>query len=82
MSANPSAILHEKVSQDSGERLRVIALANSPAGRKLRVKLAAAYRILARAGMDDALAGHISLRVPVAPDYFWVNPFGQVSSAR
>lgn len=77
---DPSAIVHQKVSNDAEERRRVIELADSPAGRKCRVKLAAAYRMLARAGMDDGVAGHISLRVPGAPDYFWVNPFGRLFS--
>src|SRR5262249_9986970 len=48
----------------------------TPEARKLKVKLAAAYRMIARAGLDAGVAGHISLRVPGAPDYFWVNPFG------
>ncbi len=73
---DPSVILHQKQSADQGERTRVIELANSSAARQERVKLAAAYRIIARRKLDDGLAGHISMRVPGAPDYFWVNPFG------
>jgi ribulose-5-phosphate 4-epimerase/fuculose-1-phosphate aldolase len=73
---DPSAILHDRVSSDTDEKARVIALADAPQAREERVKLAAAYRLLARLGLDDGLAGHISLRVPGAPDYFWVNPFG------
>jgi ribulose-5-phosphate 4-epimerase/fuculose-1-phosphate aldolase len=61
---------------DSGETRRVRALADTAEARKLKVKLAAAYRILAHYGLDQGIAGHISLRVPGAPDYFWVNPFG------
>jgi ribulose-5-phosphate 4-epimerase/fuculose-1-phosphate aldolase len=58
------------------ETERVRALADTAEARKLKVKLAAAYRILARHGLDQGIAGHISQRVPGAPDYFWVNPFG------
>jgi ribulose-5-phosphate 4-epimerase/fuculose-1-phosphate aldolase len=61
---------------DDSETRQARTLADTPEARKLKVKLAAAYRILARYGMDQGIAGHISLRVPAAPDYFWVNPFG------
>jgi ribulose-5-phosphate 4-epimerase/fuculose-1-phosphate aldolase len=61
---------------EESETQEVRALADTPEARKLKVKLAAAYRILARYGLDQGVAGHISLRVPGAPDYFWVNPFG------
>ena len=67
-------------SNDAKERDRVLELANTEQARRERVKLAAAYRILARLGLDDGIAGHISLRVPGAPDYFWVNPFGKFFS--
>lgn len=75
-STTPERILHQQTAADSDEKSRVIAIADSPEARVLKVKLAAAYRIIARAGLDDGVAGHISLRVPGAPDYFWVNPFG------
>lgn len=61
---------------DEAEKRRVLALADTPEARQLKVKLAAGYRILGRYGMGQGVAGHISLRVPGAPDYFWVNPFG------
>ncbi|KAL7271491.1 hypothetical protein RUND412_005751 [Rhizina undulata] len=38
--------------------------------------LAAAFRIFAKYGFDEGVAGHITLRDPVQPDCFWVNPFG------
>lgn len=75
-SVDPSTILHDKQAAASEERDRILALADTPEARQEKVKLAAAYRILARLGLDDGLAGHISLRVPGAPEYFWVNPFG------
>jgi ribulose-5-phosphate 4-epimerase/fuculose-1-phosphate aldolase len=43
---------------------------------ELKVKLAAAFRIIARRKMDDGIAGHISCRVPGTHDQFWVNPLG------
>src|SRR5271170_7061347 len=61
---------------ESSETEHVRALADTAEARKLKVTLAAAYRILARYGLDQGIAGHISQRVPGAPDYFWVNPFG------
>src|SRR4029077_18144122 len=61
---------------ETSETKRVRALADTAEARKLKVKLAAAYRIPARCGRGQGIAGHISLRVPGAPDYFWVNPFG------
>jgi ribulose-5-phosphate 4-epimerase/fuculose-1-phosphate aldolase len=61
---------------ETSETEHVRALADTTEARKLKVKLAAAYRILARYGLDQGIAGHISQRVPGAPEYFWVNPFG------
>ncbi|KAH8800625.1 class II aldolase/adducin N-terminal [Xylogone sp. PMI_703] len=39
-------------------------------------RLALAFRIFAKNGFDEGVAGHITLRDPVHPDCFWVNPFG------
>ena len=39
-------------------------------------RLAAAFRIFARYGFDEGVAGHITARDPEYPDRFWVNPFG------
>jgi ribulose-5-phosphate 4-epimerase/fuculose-1-phosphate aldolase len=80
VNTDPESIVHQAVSSDEEEKARIIALADTPRARAERVKLAAAYRMLARLGMDDGIAGHISLRVPGAPDYFWVNPFGKLFS--
>jgi len=53
------------------------------AERQLQEKqrLAASFRIFARRGFDEGAAGHITLRDPVAPDTFWVNPFGLHAAA-
>ena len=39
-------------------------------------RLAAAFRIFGKYGFDEGVAGHITLRDPVDPTTFWVNPFG------
>ncbi|HEY4311913.1 MAG TPA: class II aldolase/adducin family protein [Pirellulales bacterium] len=80
INSDPSSIVRSTVASDSAEKEWVLEIANSQEARHERVKLAAAYRIIARHGLDDGLAGHISLRVPGAPDYFWVNPFGKMFS--
>lgn len=42
----------------------------------LKSRLAAAFRIFGKYGFDEGVAGHITLRDPVDPSTFWVNPFG------
>ena len=39
-------------------------------------RLAAAFRLFARFGFDEGVAGHITARDPEHLDHFWVNPFG------
>ena len=39
-------------------------------------RLAAAFRLFARFGFSEGIAGHITARDPEFPDHFWVNPFG------
>jgi ribulose-5-phosphate 4-epimerase/fuculose-1-phosphate aldolase len=73
---DPARISQTATAADDGDRRRVLELADAPEARRQKVKLAAAYRILARQGLDAGIAGHISLRVPGAPTCFWVNPFG------
>ena len=46
----------------------------------LKGRLAAAFRIFGKYGYDEGIAGHITLRDPVQPDCFWVNPFGKAFS--
>jgi ribulose-5-phosphate 4-epimerase/fuculose-1-phosphate aldolase len=41
-----------------------------------KAKLAAAFRMFSKAGLDEGVAGHITVRDPDEPDTFWVNPFG------
>ncbi|RDW68931.1 class II aldolase/adducin family protein [Aspergillus mulundensis] len=42
----------------------------------LKGRLAAAFRIFGKNGYDEGVAGHITLRDPIDPSTFWVNPFG------
>ena len=65
---------------DDAVREKILSIAYAPAAWEQKVKLAAAFRILAHVGMVggvyEGTYGHISLRVPGAPEYFWVNPWG------
>lgn len=42
----------------------------------LKHRLALAFRIFAKFGFCEGIAGHITLRDPVDSQCFWVNPFG------
>ncbi|KAF7290033.1 Aldolase-II domain-containing protein [Mycena chlorophos] len=42
----------------------------------LKFRLAQALRIFGNRGFDEGPAGHITVRDPIRPDCFWVNPFG------
>ena len=44
--------------------------------RHRKERLAAGFRLFARFGFDEGVAGHITARDPERPDCFWVNPFG------
>ncbi len=41
-----------------------------------KARLAAAFRAFSRAGLDEGVAGHVTVRDPEFPDSYWVNPFG------
>ncbi|KAN0098418.1 arad-like aldolase [Hyaloscypha variabilis] len=42
----------------------------------MKQRLALAFRIFAKFGFDEGVAGHITIRDPVDPNTLWVNPFG------
>ncbi|KAJ7018992.1 class II aldolase/adducin domain-containing protein [Mycena alexandri] len=42
----------------------------------VKFRLAQAFRIFGNRGYDEGIAGHITVRDPILPDCFWVNPFG------
>src|SRR5436853_3580098 len=44
--------------------------------RHRKERLAASFRLFARFGFDEGVAGHITVRDPEHPECFWVNPFG------
>jgi ribulose-5-phosphate 4-epimerase/fuculose-1-phosphate aldolase len=50
----------------------------SPDGRRadVRVRLAAAFRLFAALDFDEGSAGHLSVRDPIDPNLFWLNPYG------
>jgi ribulose-5-phosphate 4-epimerase/fuculose-1-phosphate aldolase len=77
---DPSRIRQTQMAPDIEETRRARELADTSEARREKVKLAAAYRLLALHRLDAGIAGHISLRVPGAPDYFWVNSFGLLFS--
>ena len=39
-------------------------------------RLASAFRLFAKFGFVEGVAGHITVRDPELTDHFWVNPFG------
>ena len=41
-----------------------------------KVRLAAAFRMFSKAGLDEGVAGHVTARDPEFTDTYWVNPFG------
>ncbi|KAH7074037.1 class II aldolase/adducin domain-containing protein [Auriculariales sp. MPI-PUGE-AT-0066] len=43
----------------------------------LKHRLAQAFRIFGYMGFDEGVAGHITMRDPIDPHTFWVNPFGR-----
>lgn len=44
--------------------------------RHRKERMAAAFRLFAKFGFDEGVAGHITARDPELPDHFWVNPLG------
>ncbi|WP_338662146.1 class II aldolase/adducin family protein [Pararoseomonas sp. SCSIO 73927] len=65
--------------QDFGDLLRNGEPARTVEEERLHRKqrLAATFRLFARAGFDQGLAGHVTARDPEFPDEFWVNPLGR-----
>jgi ribulose-5-phosphate 4-epimerase/fuculose-1-phosphate aldolase len=48
----------------------------SPEEWKVRVDLAACYRLIDLYGMSDLIANHVSVRVPGEPEHFLINAYG------
>lgn len=60
-----------------------LALAGIPTFSSLEKKrrwqlehMAGAFRVFARHGFTEGMSGHISVRDPIVPDAFWINPLG------
>lgn len=49
--------------------------------RHRKQRLAGSFRLFARYGFDEGVAGHITARDPQRSDHFWVNPFGKYFGA-
>ena len=71
------------VNDDAADDPGLLDLGPLPAGattveaerRHRKVQLAVAFRIFARYGFDEGIAGHITARDPELADHFWVNPY-------
>jgi ribulose-5-phosphate 4-epimerase/fuculose-1-phosphate aldolase len=57
---------------------RSVRSAVSEAEWKLRIDLAALYRLVALEGWDDLVFTHLSLRIPGPEHHFLINPFGML----
>jgi ribulose-5-phosphate 4-epimerase/fuculose-1-phosphate aldolase len=45
--------------------------------RHRKIRLAASFRLLARFGLTEGVAGHVTARDPEQPKHLWVNPYGK-----
>ncbi|MBV8910362.1 MAG: class II aldolase/adducin family protein [Gammaproteobacteria bacterium] len=69
--ATPKGLLLDKPPR-LGERL----IPPSEVERRLRTRLAAAYRVFDYLGWTESIFNHITLRVPGPETFFLINPFG------
>ncbi|KAJ0270972.1 hypothetical protein Brms1b_011608 [Colletotrichum noveboracense] len=74
----PASALDSGKSTGKVKRLHQIPVPESKEGaRQWQLEqMAAAFRIFAKLGFSDGSSGHISLRDPVRPETFWINPYG------
>ncbi|KAF4928565.1 Meiotically up-regulated gene 14 protein [Colletotrichum viniferum] len=74
----PASALDSGKSTGKVKRLHQIPVPESKeAARQWQLEqMAAAFRIFAKLGFSDGGSGHISLRDPVRPETFWINPYG------
>jgi len=54
----------------------MLAVSDGEAVQRIRVDLAAAYRLIHRLGLDDSIYTHISARLPGTEHRFLINPYG------
>ncbi len=76
----PTPHLHHEIDEDQQAprpmHFPEIRAACTPEEWKVRVQLAACYRLMDLYGMSDLIANHISARVPGEDDAFLINPYG------
>jgi ribulose-5-phosphate 4-epimerase/fuculose-1-phosphate aldolase len=68
----------EAATEGRGDNIPVPEVFDDPAVERAHRKrrVAAGYRMLARFGLDEGIAGHITCRDPERTDHFWTAPFG------
>src|ERR1700735_2393212 len=71
----PGAVLPNEVKI---AKTRIPPSSATVAGERVHRKqrLASAFRLFAKFGFSEGVAGHITVRDPELADHFWVNPFG------
>ena len=72
---NPPIMAHPIASAAAAPVRRNEAV-DADAVRRLRVDLAACFRMAARLGLHEGICNHFSATVPGRPDLFLVNPYG------
>jgi ribulose-5-phosphate 4-epimerase/fuculose-1-phosphate aldolase len=80
MESNQTEVQAEKYMKVPERRLNIPQPPNFSSTEEARSyckqRMAAAFRLFAKFGFDEGVAGHITARDPERPDHFWVNPFG------
>lgn len=79
MPLTPTAVQHESVGPMPDGVTLPLPAQNLTVEEERQVRkqeLAAAFRLFARFGFSEGVAGHITARDPENPSAFWVNPFG------
>lgn len=73
----PSAGVHNIAMGDNFQHVKPV-FTDKYAERKWMLEhTAAAFRAFGRRGFGLGMAGHISVRDPVNPEHFWINPLGK-----
>ncbi|CAH7683099.1 class II aldolase/adducin domain-containing protein [Phakopsora pachyrhizi] len=77
---NPTSLGADGSVQPNAKEFKIIPLPKFQTKEEERSyklgRLAAGFRIFAKHGFDEGLAGHMTLRDPILTDHFWVNPIG------
>ncbi|KAH7357972.1 class II aldolase/adducin N-terminal [Plectosphaerella cucumerina] len=75
--ASTGSVLNTAIDGSKPIRLHEVPTFSDKHEERLWAKehMAGAFRIFAKLGYADGASGHISLRDPVRPDCFWINPY-------